>query len=497
MEGRDNAMGNFKINVVTKKMAPEMESYFPRLSTRWFAWIVILTVFGSSCAAVFFRGEAVEWLLLVISGSLITCGWIVPPLSLMGIEVQRELERAEADSGESVKSILTIKRKLAVPFGWMIVEEKLVNSSLLDKAAYIYVQDKKKKNVQQINSYRHKKSKAFQWLVPDTSQKKQSIVYQLEHLERGYYNYEPVTVLAGDWLGLTIWRIDIVVNGQLLVKPIPKQNKHIRRSDVGNERLTKYFFSDKVHMENQRGLPYGEGMTTRPYYEGDPVSKLDYRVLARGQGLHTKVSAERTGATVLHLVDNSSYNRAIEKQRHNEQLFTQAISWLLGDMMDASPSGNNGKAAVQLLHGNMGRFFIEPDGDKSVYYEELRRQFAYMQLHALYEDKWSAEWIDEEAKLLMLAIPIVVVHSINWQQVNCWLELLQLLQSSSHTSSKVILYFTVSETVLSFTMREVQRKLEGAGASVFWLFAGEELNNNQTGDSKQRYGEVGEVQANG
>jgi uncharacterized protein (DUF58 family) len=146
-----------------------------------------------------------------------------------------------------------------------------------------------------------------------------SVRYQIECLQRGYYQIGPLVMENGDLFGLhRRFRVDRRLRF-LLVYPriVPLLGYDLTsRRPIGDVRLTHRLFEDPTRIAG-----------VRPYETGDPLSRVHWRATARTGELHCKVYEPSclSGATIVLDFHEDGYHERGEPFR-SELAVTAAAS---------------------------------------------------------------------------------------------------------------------------------------------------------------------------
>lgn len=335
------------------------------MKEKWGLWL--LTAFASFAGIVHFQwgGEATGFMAYVLGGWA-AYEWMVYGLAIRGVSVKRKWSHQRVVAGDSIKVELTVRRKLPLPFSWLLIRERMdwtLNVS----------------------------TGSAEFFLPH--QKEYKIEYQIHHLRRGRYRFEGVELFGGDWFGLVTRTRMVKAHWTLWVypriKPITLDGQPAR---WGTE--TGLF----------RRLRDGQVVTgVRPYRLGDRLHQIHWKRSARGQGLVTKERDQEMDEKVQLVLDQR--NRAY---RGKEEAFERAVTLTasLAHMMHQQKQplhvSLTGKKPFQLTVAPTEESYItmletlamvKPDGNHS--------------LKALFERTWftSSQWIlvtpllDEDALL--------------------------------------------------------------------------------------------------
>ncbi|MCR2804485.1 DUF58 domain-containing protein [Paenibacillus soyae] len=416
---------------------------------RWAAWAWITAAFGCSLGAVIARGGAVEWFLLILLAGMAGISLLLPLAAIRGIAVSRALPEADATAGEELVIGLTLTRRSRLPLAWVAVEDTLRNESSMQE-----------------------KEMSLRAVFAPLFDREMSARFDAKALTRGVHRFGTVTVSCGDPFGLTSIRRDMALDDVLTVGPA------ITAGDRSDELADASFLgartsetaepahagliaepSDRSEAWTTRNA--GIGPETRLYAEGDSFRHLDFRAMARGRGLHTKIYP---GAGRLELyVAIDSY---AAPYGGDDALFDACIGRMLQDAVRASSENISVTVFAEKrsfgLPGLAGRELMARVG-------ELKLLLARL--------KPSNEPIDWEG--LQAAGPLsyqgqgrtLRMYTADWQNAGRWFELADRVALQGF---RLELWLVTSGKVLTFAMREQARILEGRGIRARWLPGGPE-----------------------
>lgn len=186
--------------------------------------------------------------------------------------VERKIEPAHIERGQSAKVLITIERKTSFPFAYIMMEE-LVDSEGLVQA--------KKENSNAIKFVGFRKK--FSWH------------YDLDNIPRGEHRYLGVTVIFYDFFG---WVKKLVVAEKeqtILVYPRIREMKYAAlqtKYDVG-PMMSPYSIIKDTSM----------AVGLREYVPGDRFSWIHWKSFARTQTLQSKEFEDRQSSELMLVLD--------------------------------------------------------------------------------------------------------------------------------------------------------------------------------------------------
>ncbi|MGI2298078.1 DUF58 domain-containing protein [Paenibacillus sp. GXUN7292] len=435
------------------------------IRTRIGAWLFIAAALWTSFAAVLLRGGAVEWLVLSLTLAIVMISGLAPLIGVLGLEAVRTIHHKITQSGGTIEAVLTIKHRFGMPLVWAAVGERLINTSTAYPSAV-----------------------QFRTVLASLRRGEQSITYTWEQLDRGCYQYEPLAVAVGDWLGFTACKLQIALEDTFTVLPaqlddtekqrraglkLASQQEKCRKQEEAPNRIAQLQrHRDGLLEADTLQQQAGQGPHSRQYREGDSFMHIDYRALARGQGLHTKVNDYEQPVVKLRILDNgcSRTNKGNELDR----LFNQSISWLLLELEQSASAGEH-----QLVYMEQGSYLVS-DVRSDKYEQQL---YALRHGLAAAVPKFSTAALDA-SRLASFSAPVIDVFTTDWKQGDRWLELNGQLKRQG---KRLVLHIVAGSSVLSYQMREQQKLWEAEGISLKWLYFSHERANAQvqTGGAQQ------------
>lgn len=251
------------------------------MGSRHFARFVLLLLLAAGAAALWSRGAAVEWLFFGAAAAVSVWCLVVPYLMVGRMEAVRLLEapKALADGDElRIRLVVSVARPL--PLCWLAVSESIVNETAYGKPVLFC------KRV----------------LVPGF-RRTQTIIYTVKGLQRGELSYRPLQVMVGDLLGLTVRSFEIECPGHTLVLPKPPEVSMGKwlpgEKSAGDRRAAASV--EPISSGKAAAGRSGAGLDMRVYAPGDPLRLVNWRAMARGLGMQTRLNewAAPCGAIIL------------------------------------------------------------------------------------------------------------------------------------------------------------------------------------------------------
>jgi len=207
------------------------------------------------------------------------------------VEVSRECSRSTAEIGDKVAVVVTFRNRGWLSIPWLLVEDSVPTSALLQKPPRIVLSGRRVEIFQLGSRGTH------------------TLYYQATFQGRGYFQLGPTLFESGDLFGLhRRFRVETHPSYVLVyprVVPIPGYDLASRRP-VGEIRLTHRLFEDPSRIAG-----------VREYRRGDALNRIHWKTTARTGVLHSKVFEPSCVAGVTLLLDfhQSSYPSVNEPYR--------------------------------------------------------------------------------------------------------------------------------------------------------------------------------------
>lgn len=258
-----------------------------RIMTR--IWAAILL--GIGIFALVERGGAVEWLFAAVVLLSAGAGLLLPYAALGRIRAERIVHDAGslADGGEMRVTLqLQLSRRM-LPFMWVCVQEELVDACA---AQGVRVQ-------------------VARALLPGFS-RRLTLDYTVAGLLRGELTFSRLTVTAGDLTGLTMRTVVVACPGQAIVKPAAPAGEELgelpgfEAAQARRGMQPVSVFGGQMMAAASRLRRDGAGPELRGYIPGDSLRRIDWRAMARGLGMQTRMNEAAEAGTVILLLETSS-----------------------------------------------------------------------------------------------------------------------------------------------------------------------------------------------
>lgn len=188
---------------------------------------------------------------------------------------ERELNRHEAETGDVVGIIATIRNEGSLPIPWALLEDLLPLKALIHNPPNLKLSGRRV------------------MLSSIGAGKQKSIMYQMKCNRRGYYQIGPLVMETGDLFGLHRRYRMLTKPTFLTVMPevIPLEGYDIAsRRPLGEVQMTHRLYEDPTRNAG-----------VREYEPGDPLNRVHWGATARTGKLHSKIYEPSTvaGATIL------------------------------------------------------------------------------------------------------------------------------------------------------------------------------------------------------
>ncbi|AZN39504.1 DUF58 domain-containing protein [Paenibacillus albus] len=287
----------------------------PKLRSRHMARSVVLLMLAICVAALYERGGAVEWLLVVVVGAIVFGSIILPYAAVGKIAVERSVaETSQLADGGEMQVTLVLRLSGLLSFMWVSVREELVRAEKIGAARVEWKKDDtvkaEKANKADIGSQAGGAVLVQHAFLPGLGRQFQ-LSYTVKGLRRGEMNFQPVQVSMGDMFGLTVRTFTVDCTGVVLVKAAPPAGEII--ADLpghkpGMQTSGKHVvaaFGGQMQTSSARFGRHGAGPDVRSYMPGDPLGRVDWRAMARGLGLQTRISNAEYSTELFVLLETS------------------------------------------------------------------------------------------------------------------------------------------------------------------------------------------------
>ncbi len=199
------------------------------------------------------------------------------------VAITREVNRLEAEIGDTVAVVLTIRNTSRWPVGWVLIEDLIPRHALLYRPPSLRLAGSRL---------------LLTMLRPGQTRR---LLYQLTGNRRGYYQLGPAVVETGDLFGLQRHFRTQAPPEFLTVMPkvYPLEGYDVAsRRPIGEIRMTYRLFEDPTRNSG-----------VRKYEAGDPLNRVHWRATARTGVLQSKTYEPSTiaGATLLLDLHATSY----------------------------------------------------------------------------------------------------------------------------------------------------------------------------------------------
>lgn len=287
---------------------------------RWFVAIV-----GILVVAVLFDLGLLACAMLAVLGLMLISRFLSRAW-ITNLEVTRECNRVEANVGESIAFVITVRNRGSLPVAWALVEDMLPKGAIASRPPRIEVKGHRM---------------AVLMLKPLG---RKTLNYQLHFAMRGYYQVGPMVLETGDLFGLHR-RFRIVTEPVYIlvypkVIPLPGYDIASRRP-IGEIRLTHRLFEDPTRISG-----------VRLYQPGDALSRIHWTATARTGVLHSKIYDASTiaGASIVLDFHRDSYPAKNEPGR-SELAVTAALALANAVALMGQPVGliTNGRDAADRI----------------------------------------------------------------------------------------------------------------------------------------------------
>ena len=231
-------------------------------------FLLISTLMMLTFCFAMFQGGFVSWFTFFTVSPFLVYAFIFLLIKEDIIQVERKMEPARVESGQSVKVTVKVERKTFFPFVYMMTEERvnseeLVKSKVQEASAVTFVGFKRK----------------FEWS------------YTLENLPRGEHRFLGVEIIFCDFFGWAQKRVLVEKEQTVLVYPRVKEMKYVAiqtKLDVGA-------MTSPYSVVKDTSMAVG----LREYVPGDRFSWSHWKSFAKTQKLQSKEFEDRQSQELL------------------------------------------------------------------------------------------------------------------------------------------------------------------------------------------------------
>lgn len=236
------------------------------------------------------RGGAVEWLFAAVT--VLTAGgsMLLPYAALGRIEAERIVHEAdELVDGGPMRVTVTLKLSRMLPFMWISLQEEVENA-VAPQGGDIRI---------------------MRAMLPGFA-RQLTLSYTIKDLRRGELEFHSLTIAAGDMLGLTVRNIAVDCPGRAIVRPVPPAGEGMgelpgfeaERTRQGMQPVA--VFGGQMMAAASRLRRDGAGPELRGYMPGDSLRRVDWRAMARGLGMQTRMNEAEAAGTVIIVLETSA-----------------------------------------------------------------------------------------------------------------------------------------------------------------------------------------------
>jgi uncharacterized protein (DUF58 family) len=207
-----------------------------------------------------------------------------------------------AEIGDRVAVRLTVRNNGSMPVPWVLLEDMLPRFALDQRFPRLRVVKGKRLQIGMLRGGQET-----------------SVRYQIECLQRGYYQIGPLVMENGDLFGLhRRFRVDPLRRALLVYpKTVPLLGYDLTsRRPIGDVRLTHRLYEDPTRIAG-----------IRAYEAGDPLNRVHWRATARAGTLQSKLyePSSLSGATIVLDFHEAAWPNSQEPLR-SELAITTAVS---------------------------------------------------------------------------------------------------------------------------------------------------------------------------
>ncbi|GGD87868.1 DUF58 domain-containing protein [Paenibacillus nasutitermitis] len=234
------------------------------------------------------RSSSAEWLLVCVMGAVAVWCLILPYAAIGRITAVRHIqEDGPLVDGGAIQIKLTVNTSKPLPLMWITVSEELLNISGVNKSDS---QTSVKRRIMEIPWFR----------------RSHTFTYSISGLQRGEWKFLPVQISAGDLLGVNVRSFTLPVQGGVKVKAEAPQGEKIGSMPVSLEgrMANQHRPADSAGKTGSAvRARSGSGAVSRGYIPGDPLWRIDWRAMARGLGMQTRLDENDVPSGLIVILD--------------------------------------------------------------------------------------------------------------------------------------------------------------------------------------------------
>ncbi|MBP2241749.1 uncharacterized protein (DUF58 family) [Cytobacillus eiseniae] len=234
--------------------------------------IVLLLLIVITFSYAMFQGGFVSWFLFYSFLPFSLYALFLSFYSMNQFEVKRTFHKNEFIAGESLKVTITLKRRVAFPLFYLIVEDCINNQLFF--------------------SQQGNRSKSF---VFPGFQKEFTWSYEVEKLPRGEHFFQAIRLRTGDLLGLIEKENYIQLEDKMLVYPSYENLIYKTMENQYDQGMT----ASRERVQRDTSMAIG----IREYQPGDRFSWINWKATAKRNEMMTKDFEQRQSHNVYILMD--------------------------------------------------------------------------------------------------------------------------------------------------------------------------------------------------
>lgn len=347
------------------------------VGSRHFVRFVLLLLLAASAAALWSRGAAVEWLLFGAVAAVSVWCLLIPYIMVGRIEAERLIEAPKVlADGDEMRIRLVISTSRPLPLAWLAISEGIVNTTAAARADLSY------------------KKVLLPWLG-----KKQTVTYRVKGLQRGELSFLPLRVMVGDLLGMTVRTFEIECPGNTLVMSKPPEASMSKWLPGAKSAGDRRFAINGAPMEYGAAAAgrAGAGIDMRVYAPGDPLRRVNWRAMARGLGMQTRLSEWDSPCDTIILLDACS-----EAFRGDQRMFDACVGRAALALRNMFDSGKD----VKLFASGKEELQLHAAAGNRAYLRHAEEQLARLRADG---SRPLSSWLQDRMSRLPKGITIICI----------------------------------------------------------------------------------------
>ncbi|WP_409296650.1 DUF58 domain-containing protein [Peribacillus sp. SCS-26] len=389
-----------------KKMKPAILAYLK------FALLIVLVL--AAFAYAMFQGGFVSWFVFYSFLPFAVYSLLLFLYPISDFHIERELNRSECRAGDSLRITIKMRRRLAFPLLYMVVEEDLPGK-LVKSGVHV------------------ERELIFPWF------KKEFVFsYDIVNIIRGEYDFTSISIKTGDLLGLFEKKASFSLKETVLVYP---SYYELPFSQIGTQ-YNQGQNSSTVKVQREVSTLSG----IREYQPGDRFAWINWKATAKRSEIMTKEFEQKKSQDIFVLLDTS-------RQEGFEPLISMTASIVRTALKRGVPVGF-------FSPGLMERPLPLQAG------EGQRQRISRYLARAEYQDSLTVESVlQRENPIIPFNVSLLIATGMLDE------EMIKKLGTNKHART---ITFAVLKTDISLTQKEIKLQQQAQQRGMHVVYLGEQ-----------------------